>query len=361
MKRKTPAIRLPRTIEFRSGRLGFHRSVVLFTVSLVTSLLLLAYAMLNLVDEHPFRAFAHGILLILMLANLGWFRHSLDMKTSTTVFLAIYFGQNALAILDPHFASFGLFWIGLFPLLAFILKGFRRGLAWTAIMAGFIVGYFILSNTGYLEGQRDLGEVIPLLVNYLLMSIISAVLWSWNEQLVYEQERTDQLQYLANHDSLTGLLNRSALLSELEATIESLGEATDGDGFGLMFIDLDGFKQVNDDHGHLVGDKVLTMVAKRLSHALRGTDLIGRYGGDEFLILLRSLSPGDTKRMMQKIEATFHMPFEVDGIMVELSASIGISLCPHDASSIDELIHHADREMYSQKLSRKVDAVGFQL
>lgn len=357
--RNRPGIRLPQTIEFRTGRLGFHRSVVLFTVSLVSALLLLAYILLNALESHLFRTFAHGILLVLLIANLAWFRLSLDMKTSATVFLAVYSGQNALALMDPHFATLGLFWVCLFPLLAFILKGFRRGLIWTSIMAGFISGFFVLHITGYMESNHESANLIALLVNYLLMSIISAVLWSWNEQLVYEQERTDHLHYLANHDSLTGLLNRSALLSELEATIEDMSE--ESEGFGLMFIDLDGFKQINDDYGHLVGDKVLTMAAKRLAHALRATDLIGRYGGDEFLILLRSLSPGDARRMLEKIDKTFTMPFEVDGRMVSLSASIGVSLCPHDAQTVESLIQQADMDMYSNKLNRKVEAVGFQI
>lgn len=353
--RKRPVFRLPQTIEFHSGKLGFHRSVVLFTISLVCALFLLAYTIYNLVDFHPFRAFAHGILLILLIANLVWFRYSLDMKTTTTVFLAIYFGQNTLALMDATFYNYGLYWIGLFPLLAFILKGFRRGLVWTLAMAGFIAVYFYLERANLIQAELGSAEMIPLLVNYLLMSVIAALLWSWNEQLVFEQERTDHLQYLANHDSLTGLLNRTALLAELEATIEGLTEGSES--FGLMFIDLDGFKQVNDRHGHLVGDKILTRVAKRLSHALRGTDLIGRYGGDEFLILLRSLSPGDAKRMLKKIENTFRLPFEVNGVMVELGASIGVSLCPHDAATIEELIHHADRDMYSNKLHRKVVTV----
>jgi len=354
-----PGIRLPQTIEFRSGRLGFHRSVVLFTISLVSSLLLLAYVVLNVLDTHLFRAAAHGVLLVILVTNLAWFRLSLDMKASTTVFLTVYSGQNALALMDPHFATLGLFWVCLFPLLAFILKGFRRGLIWTSIMAGFISGYVVLQLTGYMQGSHDTTNLISLLVNYFLMSIVSAVLWSWNEQLVYEQERTDQLHYLANHDSLTGLLNRSALLSELEATIEDMNE--ESEGFGLMFIDLDGFKQINDDYGHIVGDKVLTMAAKRLAHALRATDLIGRYGGDEFLILLRSLSPGDASRMLEKIDKTFRMPFEVDGRMVRLSASIGVSMCPHDAKTVESLIQRADKDMYSNKLNRKVDAVGFQI
>jgi diguanylate cyclase (GGDEF)-like protein len=357
--RNWPAFRLPQTIEFRSGKLGFHRSVVLFTVSLVSALLLLAYALFNFLENQTFRALADSILLILIIANLAWFRLSLDMKTSSTVFLAIYFGQNALAILDQYFAAFGLFWIGLFPLLAFILKGFRRGLIWTSFMAAFIGSYFALHLLGYISSSYPIMNLTSLLINYLLMSVIAAVLWSWNKQLVYEQEHTDHLQYLANHDSLTGLLNRSALLSELEATIENMSD--DSEGFALMFIDLDGFKQINDDYGHIVGDKILTMAAKRLSHTLRATDLIGRYGGDEFLILLRSLSAANAMHMLTKVNERFRMPFEVDGIMVKLSASIGISLCPHDAGTVEGLIRHADKDMYTSKLNRKVEAVGFQI
>lgn len=353
------SFRLPQTIEFRSGKLGFHQSVVLFTVSLVTALLLLVYTLANVVENNIFHALVNLILLVLLLANLAWFRRSLDMRTSTTIFLAIYFGQNTLAILDEYFAFIGLFWTGLFPLLSFVLKGFRRGLIWTSLMALVICTYFLLYQMGSFSGDYDIRILVALLVNYLLMSVIAAVLWSWNKQLVYEQERTDHLHYLANHDSLTGLLNRTALLSELEATIENI--SGNSEGFALMFIDLDGFKKINDDYGHIVGDKILTMAAKRLSHALRATDLIGRYGGDEFLILLRSLSPGDAKRMLNKIEEKFRMPFEVDGSMVSLGASIGISLCPHDAETVEELISHADKDMYTSKLNRKIEAVGFQI
>lgn len=353
------AFRLPQTIEFRSGKLGFHQSVVLFTVSLVSALLLFVYALYNLTDNQTFLALVNSTLLVLILANLAWFRLSLDMKTSTTVFLAIFFGQNSLAIVNEYFAFIGLFWTALFPLLAFILKGFRQGLIWTSLMAGFICGYILLHYLGYIGGNYETRTLASLLVNYLLMSVLSAVLWNWNKQLEFEQERADHHQYLANHDSLTGLLNRPALLNELEATIENVSD--ESEGFALMFIDLDKFKAINDEHGHLVGDKILTMTAKRLAHTLRATDLIGRYGGDEFLILLRSLSPGDAKHMRAKIEEKFHMPFEVDGTMINLGASIGVSFCPHDAETIEELIDRADKQMYVSKLNRKIETVGFQI
>ncbi|MBD3669641.1 MAG: GGDEF domain-containing protein [Gammaproteobacteria bacterium] len=355
MRRKFQ-IQLPQTIEFRSGKLTFHQSVVLFSVSLVTALILLAHSLNHLIEANAFQALAHSVLLILLVANLAWFRMSLDLRISNSIFLAILFGHNSLAILSANFAFIGLFWASLFPLLAFILKGFRGGLIWTALMGLFILSYYSLHELSWLHAPYPSDTLVSLLLNYGLISLMSAVLWSWNKQLVFEEEESRQQEFQANHDSLTGLLNRPAFLNELEATIED-----DTGHFALLLVDLDCVKAVNNQYGKHTGDKILTMAAKRLAHALRATDLLGRYGSDEFLILLRNIKPGDAQRLKAKLEKIFQAPFYLDDLEVKLGMNAGISYYPQDAGLMDELVKHADMEMMRNKLADKVEAAGLKI
>ncbi len=126
-----------------------------------------------------------------------------------------------------------------------------------------------------------------------------------------------------------------------------------------MFLDLDGFKPVNDTLGHHAGDKLLLEVARRLTRSVRSSDTVARFGGDEFVVMLPSVvGREDTARIAQKVLQTFSAPFALEGRKVSVSVSIGVSLYPDDASDVTTLQQQADRAMYRVKQSGKND-VGF--
>lgn len=161
----------------------------------------------------------------------------------------------------------------------------------------------------------------------------------------------EQNARLARHDCLTGLPN-IALLDE--RLTQAIGLAhRHGTRIALLFIDLDGFKQVNDTHGHLVGDEVLKSVATRLERCVRGTDTVCRRGGDEFVILLSEISSHrDAAYLAEKVLAALALPHAVNGIHVGTRASIGISIYPDDSEDAGQLMQCADAAMYRAKTGR---------
>jgi diguanylate cyclase (GGDEF)-like protein len=164
--------------------------------------------------------------------------------------------------------------------------------------------------------------------------------------IMIHQPALDQSQQDAAHrDVLTGLPNRQALLARFAAGTDDPARG----GFSLMFIDLDNFKQVNDTCGHLFGDRVLQIVAERLLGSLRKSDLVVRYGGDEFLVVVEGVRREDLERRACDIAHALEAPMLIDGRELFLSASIGIARQKTETLDAEALIAEADRAMYRAK------------
>ena len=163
------------------------------------------------------------------------------------------------------------------------------------------------------------------------------------------RENTAKMAHLARHDALTGLCNRVAFGEHFAQAI-NLARRHEKE-VGLMFIDLDNFKQVNDSLGHNVGDRLLKYLSRRLTSCVRSTDLVCRYGGDEFVVLLSEVGqPEDASRVARKIWKAAAEPVHFQGHPIGLELSIGISLYPEDGSDLESLIQAADAAMYHAKL-----------
>lgn len=173
----------------------------------------------------------------------------------------------------------------------------------------------------------------------------------WHGYYVDIQEQKDaesRISHLALHDALTDLPNRTVFDSHLAAELASARR--NREGFGLLFLDLDGFKDINDRFGHGFGDQVLKGVAERLRTALRQSDLVARIGGDEFVVLLRRVSLlNDAESVAAKIHAAMTQPFEIEGQGVICGTSIGIALYPEHGQDAVTLVAHADQAMYRAK------------
>jgi diguanylate cyclase (GGDEF)-like protein len=165
------------------------------------------------------------------------------------------------------------------------------------------------------------------------------------EQLAEARARLQQLAY---HDPLTGLPNR---LLFNERLAEHVGRARDdGSTFAVLFVDLDGFKAVNDQHGHAVGDALLAEVATRLRTASRGA-LVARLGGDEFLLLAGGELP--LGALADQICDVLEWPYNLGGIEAVLGCSVGVAVYPHDGTSSEDLIRAADAAMYRRKRANR--------
>ena len=158
----------------------------------------------------------------------------------------------------------------------------------------------------------------------------------------------EELRGLAYHDALTGLPNRSLLYDRLGLAITQAHRQESH--LALLFLDLDGFKNVNDSLGHASGDRVLVELATRVRSSVRAGDTVARFGGDEFIVLLASVTGAqDAAHVAAKVLVAVQAPYRLDGHEVSVAASVGVGVYPIDGTSPDELVRSADAAMYRDK------------
>ncbi len=163
-----------------------------------------------------------------------------------------------------------------------------------------------------------------------------------------ERKATEaRIEQMARFDELTGLANRFEFNTHLAEAFERLDRT--GDGFALLYVDLDGFKQVNDSLGHDIGDRVLIETASRLRGAIRTGDLLARFGGDEFVLILPSANHAVVTTIAQRMIEAMARSFELDAKTVYVTASIGIAMAPADGAAPADLLRHADTALYKAK------------
>jgi diguanylate cyclase (GGDEF)-like protein len=177
---------------------------------------------------------------------------------------------------------------------------------------------------------------------------VGEIVESFNSLVTKQLESEKQMTFMAHHDALTGLPNRRSFMIALR---QSMALATrQSIKLALLFIDLDGFKLVNDTHGHKVGDRLLQQVAERLMAGMRESDVLGRFGGDEFVVLSIDCPDRESAAVIAtKLVATLSEPFTIDGIQVTVGASVGIAIFPDHATEIEPFIALADSAMYLAK------------
>lgn len=196
---------------------------------------------------------------------------------------------------------------------------------------------------GGLHGQgTEFGRIAELIRDF----------FAQRNKLVEEIEERRQLQaellFMANHDALTGLPNRSLFRERLEQAL--LQAQRRGERVAVLYVDLDRFKSVNDSIGHHAGDRVLKAVAARLSECVRHSDTVARLGGDEFVICLNGVATlHDASQVAVKILATLAHPIGIDGNDLAVACSIGISACPDDGLNAETLLRHADSALNHAK------------
>jgi diguanylate cyclase (GGDEF)-like protein len=172
--------------------------------------------------------------------------------------------------------------------------------------------------------------------------------WVATHEDITEQRRSEvKIEYMAHHDSLTGLANRVLLNERLEHALDK----TDAEQIvAVHHLDLDQFKAVNDTFGHPAGDKLLKIVADRLRGLVRETDTIARMGGDEFVIVQSAIAdPSEATCLAQRVIRLMSEPYDLDGQQAVIGASIGIAVGPSDGSSADKLLRNADLALYRAK------------
>lgn len=222
--------------------------------------------------------------------------------------------------------------------------------------------------TGLLRGMRaDVLECVRVLAQLrkalahervhgrtvqLALSDAQATLARLRAELAGTRVAERQAWHRALHDSLTSLPNRACFRARVEHAITH-AEPT-GQSLAVMYIDLDGFKEVNDTHGHAIGDEMLRIVAARLTRAMRADDVVSRQGGDEFAALLSVVPPceGRLDRLARGLSEIVAEPFQLGNLRLTVRPSIGIAVWPGDGTTVELLLRHADAAMYRAKRSR---------
>lgn len=263
-------------------------------------------------------------------------------------------------LLDQTATSVYVFLVGVsssiaYPLYLWVVisNGYRFGTKYLYLSMGY--GIIALSSSVYLSPAWNdfwivaVGQVVGLLAIGSFSGRLMQRLESARAQL---ESRVQDAEHRATHDELTGLANRSLLDAFLINQLARMDRYPTGHVLGLMYVDLDLFKDVNDAHGHDAGDRLLIEVSERLEKCVREVDLVTRLGGDEFILVTPELEGPDTLEMMaRRVLRELERPFDLSGVNqpVKISASIGLVVAPDHAREREALLHRADEAMYQAK------------
>ncbi len=258
-------------------------------------------------------------------------------ETGLLLLLPVYIVSISIAILQYSVipSYYALFNISIFlPL--FIYLPLNPGKSSLMIFILLASGIFILVSKG-LKISRS--EINAIKLNFELQKEITEHVVTHNK-----------LQKMALYDNLTKVANRH--LFEKSATISLQRSVNNKQSLALLYVDLNDFKAINDRYGHSIGDKVLIETAERIRSRVRSSDLVARLGGDEFVIVLENYNSSKVSvDLLNSITAALNDVIEVDAVPIALNASIGVGIFPEDGATLEELLHAADRKMYTQKTS----------
>jgi diguanylate cyclase (GGDEF)-like protein len=266
----------------------------------------------------------------------------------------------------PTRARAGFLWIGaayvalaIVVLLDYVFGGIHLGvLAIIPLMfIGFFCGRLVAIATAFpsaiILALLDHDVLAPLVYPRLPVAIDAAFLAATFLAILLTADRLRFSEFAASYDVLTALPNRRSVLSAVDAALERSRKRNTS--VALLFVDLDNFKSVNDQHGHLVGDRILKHAAERLSRGIRAMDIVGRIGGDEFVVLLEDMGVDArmyAERVAESLKAALSVPFREGAVVASIGATIGVAIYPTDAPDIDALLECADRRMYERKPAR---------
>ncbi len=225
---------------------------------------------------------------------------------------------------------------------------------------GFVQGASDVQHRFYravpvMRGTERAGIILSLFSEERADDAQQKLLESWGRFATLAVERRGlykQLSFRAQYDSLTHLLNRASLYERLEGLLHtSTGGAAP---LGVVYLDLDCFKEINDNFGHAIGDRVLQHVSERIMASVRHTDVVARLGGDEFVIVVPGVgNRNEVTQVADAVAAAVSGPLELDGQLLMIGASLGISVCPIDGKDPEQLLKVADESMYQAKLTHR--------
>ena len=272
-----------------------------------------------------------GLFTFLTLHRSGDPIHHLVAATTTIGYAAGICGRNA----GRPVIAIGQLALAAGPsALALLVSG-----EWLRVVLGTVIAVFIV-------GMVD-----------ITLQTYSAVLKAMSA--THEQKRlTARFERLARYDTMTGLENRGAFQERLQAEIAGIEESQDQ--LAVLWIDLDKFKEINDSLGHPTGDRVLCTVARQLSSIVDGRGSAARFGGDEFVLLVRGRKDGFVEELAQEVMRALSVPVSVEGASIQVTGSIGAAIAPLQGTDAESLLQHADMALYHAKANGRNDFCMFE-
>lgn len=296
----------------------------------------------------PMMAIFDLVVMVLALGTLLFLRHSENLRAASWAAILILSGVVLAFCITARGANYSLLWLTVPPPLAFALLGSRSGARFSGL-------FVLLAVIGMALTYRDM-PVRPLgagaVFNFAEVLLAHWLVLRFNERS--REEAYARLRELAQFDGLTGLANRKQFEEELRRTL-LLARRT-GTETALLFVDLDHFKTINDAAGHAAGDEVLVRVGELLRDSVRASDQLGRWGGEEFLVLCPDTDRAGAAALAEKIR----LAIEQDRGICEpgLTASIGVAVSADDEETVDSLVARADAALYRAKESGRNRVAG---
>ncbi len=297
----------------------------------------------------------HGMALA---TSLIYFRYSGKVSSSAHIIVILFTVSIAFWVLfSGTIHSNIIMALIIMPLWAALAIGWRMGIVYCVVSMAIVVGMFVIDHLGLSENLPNISvsensafdSLMLWCITSVVVSCIGAIHGFQNDQLnTYLHQEKLRVTYWAERDTLTGIPNRSYFQKLVELHIH-LAELTHK-RFAIFYIDLDGFKPINDKFGHLSGDNVLQAIALRLVHELRSSDNLARLGGDEFAATIPNIENSkDISHIAERLLLAINEPIAIDGHRVSVSGSIGIAFYGPHGVNFERLTMSADEAMYQAK------------
>jgi len=281
-------------------------------------------------------------------------RYKRHRVSAHLVTFAVYLSSAGVMTISGGIHSSSVIWQIFVPVAAFIMAGFLTGLRWGIVCLATVVAFYMLEALGFTSFTGFETTTTDRLID-LSGAIIAVSIAIWysdrlkSQALTQLEETKAQLNYLASVDPLTNTYNRRHFLEIAERKIKR--PHTKNGLASFLFFDIDLFKKINDAHGHVIGDQILYGIAQLCMKNLRPDDVLGRYGGEEFVILLPDTTPEDAKTIAERLRLLLaNTPIKTDAGLINTTISIGVANAENAQTiAIKQLLLKADRAMYLAK------------
>ncbi len=288
------------------------------------------------------------LVIAFFVSSFFYLRKTSRFDTASHIFIHSLFVLMLYLVYSGGVENTGPVWIFIFPVTAIFLYDLKRGLNYTLVFTGLVLVIFSLPDHSFNATVYPMEFKIRIFVSYMTIVIITAVYeYSRQETFLRMKELSRQLDIMAKHDALTGLLNRRGIYDRLE--YEHTRMTRNKNSFSILLGDIDFFKTINDQYGHATGDHALKRLARLFEEQTRSQDLVARWGGEEFLILLPDTNIKGAYTLGEKIRrAIENLTVEYSQKQVKFTMSFGVAEMAHDRP-YEEGITMADRQLFKAK------------